>query len=212
MFAENDGIVTRRMTDLEREWRRLSRSDPDGRLMDLWTRVAPVSWVDRKRWRDSEPAAQLDATIALAADVEGVETAESAIGALRVALAAWGIPIGFRMRWRSFEHDSDRTTELLAKPLGAACEALSAQGLESVVVLRAQRLERDVHEAALVRFPERPLLARGLAHAAFVDGVWRAASLAARPNPVTPLRDLWMAGYALSAIDSSGVTVEIPRL
>jgi len=142
VFAENDGIVTRRMTDLEREWRRLSRSDPDGRLMDLWTRVAPVSWVDRKRWRDSEPAAQLDATIALAADVEGVETAESAIGALRVALAAWGIPIGFRMRWRSFEHDSDRTTELLAKPLGAACEALSAQGLESVVVLRAQRLER----------------------------------------------------------------------
>jgi hypothetical protein len=54
-------------------------------------------------------------------------------------------------------------------------------------------------------------LARGLAHAAFVDYVLRAAPLA-RPNPVTALRELWGAGYVLSAADKSGVTVEIPTL
>jgi len=211
VLAENDGIVTSWMTDLEREWRTLSRSDPDGRLMDLWARVAPLSWIDRKRWRDSDPAVQVDAAIALAADVEGVEAAESAIDALRVALAAWGTPIGPRIRWRSFEHDSECTAEWLAAPLREACEALSAGGLESVVLERAQHLERDILEAALVRFPERALLASGLAHAALVDCVLRAASLA-RPNPVTALCAIWTKGYVLSAIGTSGVTVEIPPL
>jgi hypothetical protein len=212
VFAAKDGMVTSRMTDLEREWRTLSRSDPDGGLMDVWARVAPLSWIDRKRWRDSDHAVQLDTAIALAADVEGVEAAESAIDSLRVALATWGIPIGSRIRWRLFEQDSDRTAELLAEPLGAACEAVAARGVESIVLERARHLEREVREAARVRFPERALLAGSLAHAAFVDSVWRAASLAGRPSPVTPLRALWTAGYVLSAIDTSGVTVEIPRL
>ncbi len=212
VLAENDGIVTSRMTDLEREWRTISRSDPDGGLMDLWAQIAPFSWIDRKRWRDSDPDARLDAAIALAADVEGVETAESAIDALRVALAAWGTPIGSRIRWRSFEHDSECTAELLAEPLRAAREVLSASGVRSVALERAQHLARDVQEAALLRFPERPLLARGLAHAAFVDCAWCSAPLAARPNPVKALREIWSAGYVLSAIDRSGVTVELPRL
>lgn len=200
------------MTDLEREWRTLSRSDPEGGLMDLWARIAPFSWIDRKRWRDGDHAVQLDTAIALAADVEGVEAAESAIDSLRVALATWGIPIGARIRWRPFEQDSDSTAELLAEPLRAACEALSARDVESVALERARHLERDVRDRACVRFPERALLAESLAHAAFFDCVWHAASLAGRSSPVTPLRAIWTAGYVLSAIDASGVTVEIPRL
>lgn len=212
VFDAKDGVVTSRMTDLEREWRRLSRPDPDAGLMDLWARIAPPSWIDRKRWRDSEPAARLDAAIALAADVEGVETAESALDALRVALAPWRTPIGARIRWRPFEHDAGCTAPLLAEPLRAAREALCGRGAESVVVERAQRLERDVHEAALVRFPDRAALAGELAHAAFVDSIWYAARLIASPNPVTSLRRLWRAGYVLSAIDASSVTVAFPPL
>ena len=217
MFEAKDGVVSSRMTDLEREWRTLSRPDPDAGLMDLWARIAPPSWLDRKRWRDSEPSARLDAAIALAADVEGVEAAESAVASLRVALEAWGTPIGARIRWRSFEREPDPTTPLLAEPLlaaplRAAREALSRRGVESVVLERAGLLEREVHEAALVRFPARALLARELAHAAFVDCVWCAAPVAERPNPVTSLRALWKAGYALSALDASSVTVELPPL
>ena len=31
-----------------------------------------------------------------------------------------------------------------------------------------------------------------------------------RPNPVTPLRDLWQTGYVITDFDSAGVTLEIP--
>jgi hypothetical protein len=212
VFAAKDGIVSSRMTDLEREWRVLSRSDRDAGLMDLWAHLAPAAWIDRKRWRDSDPPAQLDAAIALAADVEGVEAAESAIDSLRAASGAWGAPIGARIRWRSFDRDSEHAAELLAEPLRAACEAVSARRLSSVVLERARHLEHDVHEAARLRFPERPLLARDLAHAAFVDFVWQAGSLTGLPNPVTSLRDLWKTGYVLSAVDDSGVTLELPPL
>ncbi len=214
VFAANDGVVPANMRALEREWTLLSRSDPDRGLMDLWARIAPASWVDRKRWRDSEPESKLAAAIALAADVAGVEEAESAIASLGAALAAWGNPIGPQIRWRAFEHDLEGMASLLAEPLRAAGEALSARGLEPAVRKHAQQLEQAVLEAALVRFPDRDLLARGLAQAAFVDCVLQAASdaasLAARPNPVTSLRRLWKTGYVLSAIGPSGVTVAIP--
>jgi hypothetical protein len=39
-----------------------------------------------------------------------------------------------------------------------------------------------------------------------------ATSLAERPNPVSPLCELWKTGYVIAAIDASGVTLEIPRL
>jgi hypothetical protein len=211
VFAANDGVITSRMGDLEREWRRLTRPDPDGGMMDLWARVAPVSWIDRKRWRGSEPAARIDAAIALAADVEGVEAAESAVDALRVALGSCGTPIGAPIRWRVFAREFESTVELLAEPLSAAREALPAGG-QSIILERAQHLEREVLEAACVRFSDRPLLAGALAYAAFVDHVWRAASPTGRPNPVTSLRALWQTGYVLSTIDASGVTVEIPPL
>jgi hypothetical protein len=212
VFAAGDGVVTSRMTHLEREWRTLSRSDPDAGLMDLWASIAPSSWIDRKRWRDGDPATRLDIAIALAADVEGIEAAEAAIRGLRAALAEWALPIGSRVRWRWFELDVDGTSELLAKPLRAACEALSSSDAKAVILERAHRLERDVQEEALGRFPGRVMLARALAHAAFVDFVWRAAAISGRANPVTPLFELWSAGYALSALDELGVTVELPPL
>jgi hypothetical protein len=213
VFAANDGVVTSRMGQLEREWRMLSRPDPDGGMMDLWARVAPASWIDRKRWRDSAPAARIDAAIALAADVEGVEAAEAALAALRAALGP-RTAVGARLRWRALAYDFDGTSELLAEPLHAALEALSARGepARAVVLERARDLEREVLEAASVQIIERPLLAGALAHAAFVDHVWRAAGLLGRTNPVTSLRDLWSTGYVLSAIDASGVIVEIPPL
>jgi len=211
VFVAQDGVVTSRMTELEREWRTLSRPDRDGELMDLWARVAPPSWIDRKRWRDSDPAVQVEAAIALAADVEGVEAAEAAIDSLRAALAPWGTPFGPRIRWCASEQDAELTPGLFAGPLREACEALAGGNIASIAFERAQHLRQDVHEAARVRFPRRPLLARDLAHAAFVDFLWRAA-LAARANPVTPLHELWKTGYVLSAIDPSGVTVEIPPL
>jgi hypothetical protein len=213
VFEAKDGVVSSRMTDLEREWRRLSRLDPDAGLMDLWARIAPASWLDRKRWRDSEPGARLDAAIALAADVEGVEAAEAAVGSLRLALASWGLGIGPRIRWRAFEHDAACVAPLLAEPLRAACEAIAGRGSEAVLVERAHDLERDVHDAALLRFPERPLLARDLGRAAFVDGIWRASPLAAQqPDPVAPVVAIWRAGYVLSRADVAGVLVELPPL
>src|SRR5262249_21783016 len=154
---------TSRMTELEREWRMLSRSDPDGELMNLWARVAPSSWIDRKRWRDAAPAARLDVVVALASDAEGVDTGAAAVDALRLALTEWEVPVGARTRWRPFEEDFDGVPELLAKPLRAASEALSRHDWETVALERAHHLERDVHEAALARFPERAHLARALA-------------------------------------------------
>lgn len=212
VFAANDGVVTSRMTALERDWRRLSRTDRDGDLMELWARIAPRSWLDRKRWRGAAPAAQLDAAIALASDVEGVEEAESAVGALRVALAASDTAIPSRVRWTTCEEDFDGTAGLLAKPLRKALDALSSRDHVSVALERARALEDEVEEAARARFPARTNLSRSLSHAAYVDFVWRAASLDAHDNPVTPLRDLWETGYVLSAIDESVVTIALPEL
>ena len=200
------------MTETEREWRRLSRPDPDEGMMDLWARIAPGSWIDRKRWRDSDAVARVDAAALLASDVEAIEAAEAAVDALRGALAPWGAPIGARVRWRSFERDFDGIRELLREPLRAARDALASRDGARVALERAEQLERSVHEAAKERFPEREMLAQALAHAAFVDCVWRAASLAGRANPAEPLRDLWRTGYVLSAVDGNGVTIEIPAL
>jgi hypothetical protein len=213
VFAANDGVISSLMTQLEREWRLLSRRDPEAGMMDLWARIAPHAWSDRKRWRctDADPAKQLDAAVALAADVDGVEAAESAIDSLRVALAPWGAAIGAPIRWRAFAHDSDPTTELLAGARRAAVLACSRSS-ESFDLHHAEHLEREVHDAVLARLPERPLLARAIGGAAFVDSVWRAASLGERPNPAAPLRALWRAGYALSSSDASGVTIELPPL
>jgi hypothetical protein len=213
VFASNDGVVTRRMTELEREWRRLTRGDPDAGLMDLWARIAAPSWIDRKLWRDSAPAARLDAAIALAADAEGVDAAESAIDALRSALAGHGTKVGPRVRWleRTDERDAESAVALLAEPLRAAREGCPVDH-RTQTLERAHRVERKVHEDALARFPARPGLGRDLAHAAFVDVVWRASSSDDAANPVTALRALWRTGYVLSEVTPAFVTLEIPPL
>jgi hypothetical protein len=212
VFAADDGVISSRMTELEREWRRVSRSDPDDGLMDLWARITPISWIDRKRWRHSDAPAKLDAAIALAAGAPSVEAAECAVGSLRAALAAWGTPLASAIRWRPFDTDTDCVTELLAAPLRAARESIATWDAAPIIIERVQQLEAAVYEATLVRFPERPLLAQSLAHAAGVDRLLGAAALSERPNPVTPLRELWQAGYTLAAIDVSGVTLELPPL
>jgi hypothetical protein len=210
VFAARDGIVSARMTALEREWRALSRSDEDGALMDLWARIAPGSWIDRKRWRDAAPARRGDAAVALASDVEGVEAAEAAIGALRHALAPWNGSVACRIRWRPFAGDFDGTAELLGPALRAAREALSVRDGARLALEGARTIERAVERAARARFPERAVLARALAHAAYVDVVWRAASFEPEANPVTPLRQLWQTGYVLSAFGAREATLELP--
>ena len=211
VFTADDGVVTGRMTDLEREWRALARPEPDAGLMDLWARIAPASWIDRKRWRDSAPGDRLDAAIALASDPEGVEVAEGAVASLRVALRPWGKVAGSRIRWRFFERDAECVLELLAEPLRAALEANAARDTRGVMIERGRRLEQDVFAAAKARLPDCAGLARDLAHAAFVDHVWRGSSLDHLPNPVTPLRALWSTGYVLASVTDADVCLSSPR-
>jgi hypothetical protein len=192
VFAANDGVISLAMTNLEREWRKLTRLDPDAGLMELWARIAPAAWIDRKRWRDTEPALRMDAAIALAADPNGVEAAETAIASLRAALAPRGIAIGPHVRWRAGAHDAEHNTALLGAVVDVQPEY-------------AARFKREVHDAVLSRLPERPLLARDVAHAAFVESVSRE-----HPSPVQHLRELWMTGYVISAVDEAGVTLELP--
>ncbi|HEY2513545.1 MAG TPA: hypothetical protein VGI39_21905, partial [Polyangiaceae bacterium] len=165
VFAADDGVVSARMTELEREWRRLSRSEEDA-VMDLWAKVAPSAWIDRKRWRDSSGGTRLEAAVLLASDVEGVEAAEAAVRALRTALARWGTPVATRIRWCGFSGDYERTGELLAAPLRAALEALGARDGANQALRAARLLELDVEAAGQARFPRRPALTRALAHAA----------------------------------------------
>lgn len=216
VFRADDGIVTSRMTVLEREWLTLSRRDTDGEMMDLWACIAPSSWLDRKRWRDAKPEAFLDVAVALTSDVPGVERAEASVASLANALADWGFAMGPRVHWQEFERDYDGVADLFAGPLRSALDVLAVHGSECMVFDRAEELERMVLEAALTRFPEREILAVALAHTAFVDCVWRAAALgsplALRPNPMTPLCDLWRTGYVLGSLDERGVTLALPPL
>lgn len=208
VFAADDGVVTKTMTALEREWRQLSRVDRDGGIMDLWSRIAPPAWIDRKLWRSSAPASQLDAAVALASDPDGIDAAERAARALATSLRAWRVPIGSRIDFRAGESDVDTTTDLLAPPFFAACTALASFDGAAIVVERARLFEREVHDAVLTRHPERPCLARSVAYAAFVDTVCRAAALEA-DLPTAALRDLWATGYALAAIDANGIVIAI---
>ena len=107
---------------------------------------------------------------------------------------------------------SDTTTvvELLEKPLFAAEASLTRRSAEPDIRRRSERIQQAVRDVAKQRLPLRPHLAEGIAHAAFVDSVVVEAALVDRPNPVTPLRDLWMTGYALVEADASGVTLELP--
>lgn len=197
VFAANDGVVSARMTELEREWRLHARTEPDVGCMDLWARIAPHSWIDRKPWRDSPPASRVDAAIALAADIEAVELAEAAArtstGRTRV-----------RFKYVDRDVDSAQADELLAAPLRAAWHTALGRDGGSFLVERARSVAAGVLAAANARLPSRPLLSGDLAYAAFADvlGV----------TEVTPLRALWSTGYVIHSIDATSVTLEIPRL
>jgi hypothetical protein len=216
VFLADTGVVGALMTDLEREWRTLSRPDPDAGMMDLWTRIAPPAWADRKRWRDGrrtvDADAQLDVALALAADVDGVEKAEAAVDALRTALAPFGVRLGAQIRWRAFERDFAGTEAFLSWPLLTACEALGARDGGAHALARAKAFADDVRETANARFADRPVLVEAIAHAALVDCAWRAASLTPDWSPVAPLVDLWKTGYALSSFDANGAVLEVPPL
>ncbi len=212
VFAADDGAVPRLMTDLEREWRTLSRKDPDGGLMDLWARITPSRWHDRKRWRGNPPWSRHEVAIALAADIAGVEAAEAAVATFRSALAAWGVTLGARIHWRATVSESECAAGLRVQPLSRVAQALVGQQAKTAAHPASEPIERVVEAAVLARWPGRPLLAEGIARAAGVDALVRAAAPADRPNPVTPLFDLWSTGYALVGADDSGVTLEAPAL
>ncbi|MBS2020183.1 MAG: hypothetical protein JST00_45410 [Deltaproteobacteria bacterium] len=215
VFAADDGVVTASMTTLEREWRMLARTDRDAGLMDLWASIAPASWLDRKLWRDSPPAAQLDAAIALAADAEGVEAAEAAARDVRDAFLAWEIPVGERIRWRLGDRDVDATSDLLSEVLRAATATATEPSREAV---RARSLEQAVRAALTARLPERPLLAGSIAHAAFVDRVLcarrhlhadRLRMDEERPSPAWALYGVWRTGHAIASIDDAGIVLAV---
>lgn len=162
VFAASDGVVGAKMTDLEREWRLLGKVDPDAGLMDLWSRIAPARWHDRKRWRDCAPIDRVDIAVALASDVDGVDAAEEAVLRLRAAYADRGVVLGSRIGWRFFDQDRAVFVTTFREP--------------------PPRVREDVRDAVLARFPERPLFARDVAWLATQKGdvalavrsVWRA--------------------------------------
>jgi hypothetical protein len=207
VLGADDGVVTRRMTELEREWRRLSSPDLDGGLTDLWAKVAPPSWVDRKRFRDAGQGAKLAALVALASDPEGVEAAERAVVALRTTLAPHGLSLGQRIVWRPLAQDRECFAPVLSARVRFAREACPRK-IEARIMERAEEAAGELERAVLDRHPDRPLLAADLAAAFRLDFVWRAASLSESENPVAPLRALYRTGYVPGAMDSASVALE----
>lgn len=209
VFEAEDGVVGASMTELEREWRRLTRRDPDRGLMDLWAGMAPRSWLDRKRWRDAPPARQLDVAVALASAADDVEAAEEAALALRAGLARLGQEVGARIAWRPFEDAEHATmTGLLVTARRYAAGQLDTRA--------AARLDAaaDVHErvlaAAGAHLAEDALLAVDLAHTAYVEALWTAAELAREVSPAAALRRLLATGHVLVAADARAITLGVP--
>ena len=178
VFAASDGVVGASMTDLEREWRKLAKVDPDAGLMDLWANIAPPHWHDEKRWRGCPAMDRVDLAVALACDPEGVEAAERQALRLRSLL---DIPVGARIGWRFFDHDRAVFVTTFREP--------------------PPRIREDVRDAVLARFPDRPLLARDVAH------------LATEKSEVADVaRAIWRAGYGIHTLDATGILLEIAPL
>jgi hypothetical protein len=211
VFAAADGIVGRRMTELEREWLRLSSPDPEAGLMELWARLAPPSWLDRKRFRGGSEASMLDALVALASDPDGVEAAEHAAGALRAVLAPHGVTLGSKVGWRALGADEPCWSALLAAPLRAAGDACASK-IRARVFERAADVAADVAARVVVRHAGRAQLAADVGATACLDVVWQAAALPEGENPAAPLRALLRTGYVLAAADAASVTLAFPAV
>ena len=212
MFAAMDGVVGESMTDLEREWRRLAAAAPDPRTMDLWARIAPPHWIDRKRWRDEPRDDAVDAATALASDIDGVEGAEAATDSLRRALSHWSLEIPARIRWRSRYEDFAHTSRLLEPARRHAETKLSQTDYGAIAHDRASEQRARVTDFAHRTIPDQPVLVEALGEAAMVDELYRAAELDAAENPTVPLQTLWRHGYVLSSLDDDFVTLGFPRL
>jgi hypothetical protein len=182
VFAASDGRVGAKMTDLEREWRGLAKVDPDAGMMDLWARIAPTDWHDRKVWRDGPAIDRVDLAVALASDVEGVKAAEDATRKMRAIYEAEaGITIGARISWRFFDHDRAVFVTTNREP--------------------PPPVREDVRDAVLARFPDRPLFARDVAYLA-----------TQKHRFVEAVRALWRTGYNIHSFDADGFTLEMPAL
>jgi hypothetical protein len=211
VFAADDGVVGARMTELEREWRRLSHADPEAGLMDLWVRLVSPASTDRKRWRDSAATDRLEALVALAADEANVIAAEAAVARFGELSARYGVTVGRRVRWCFGAGQGRALLDSLAPALRFATQKC-AERERAAILERAEREQRRIGEAAGERFSDHPILAEELGLAAHVDFVWRAARLDDSQNPVAPLRSLWKTGYAVFALDGASLTLEIPPL
>jgi hypothetical protein len=226
IFAAGDGVVTRRMTELEREWRTLSRAEPDHdrSARALWAKVAPPGWADRPRWTGADASAGLESIVALASDPDGIERAEACASRLRSALAPWSDSIGTAITWRITGELrlGARVERCFERPRRAASSALDALHGAGARLERAERLRRDVRSAARdERLPDA--MGDEIAEAALVDFLWNACVAEGlsvpegHPNakraferferPIAPLLDLWRTGYVLSSIDAGGVTL-----
>lgn len=182
VFAASDGVVGLRMTDLEREWRALARVDADAGMMNLWARIAPIAWHDKKLWRDSPAIDRVDIAVALASDVAGVEAAERSVVELRAAFAEEGVAVGPRIAWRFFDLDRALFVTTFREP--------------------PPRFREDVRDAVLGRLPDRPLLARDVAYMATQR----------RSRTADAVRALFRTGYGIHTLDANGVTLEVPSL
>jgi hypothetical protein len=211
VFEADDGVVGAHMTALEREWRRLSREDPEGGLMDLWAGLVTPASIDLKRWRGAGASDELEALVALAADEANVILAEAALAQFAERLSQHGVVIGKRIRWR-FGAGQQRTLletlVVLAKVAAEKC----GERERAAILAGSEREQESVRAAGEERFLGRPLLVEELAQAAQVDFLWRSARLGDSQNPVSPLLSLWGAGYAIYELDAREVTLEIPPL
>jgi hypothetical protein len=204
VFEAGDGVVDARMTALEREWLALARAErPNGR---------------------GERALLAQA---LASDPEGIVRAESCARHFASTLSAWGLEVGATMTWLIADEPvigaRARADALLDVPLRALTAAIAPTYGAEGVGARAQRLERELLDAA----SDSPIVA-DVALVARVDFFWRACAIDGRcvpagyPNagrkfdelesPAAALLDLWRTGYVLTAIDSTGMTLGAPQL
>jgi hypothetical protein len=235
VFEAGDGVVDGRMTALEREWLALARGERsyEERMLVLWNEIAPRRWAGRLRWSSTgDKTADLDGAVALASDPEGVERAESCALRFASALSAWGFESGSTVTWRIAGEPTIDTPAhtLLDGPLRALADAIAPTYGAEALAARAQRVERDVLDAAMDSplLSTREDLAADVALVARIDFSWRACALEARcvpaghPNagrrfdelelPAAALLDLWRTGYVLCAIDGGGVTLGAPTL
>lgn len=204
VFEAGNGVVDGSMTALEREWLALARAERPA---------------DR---RERAVLAQ-----ALASDPEGVERAESCARHFASTLSAWGFEVGATMTWLIADEPvmgaRARADALLDVPLRALTDAIAPTYGAEGLVARAQRLERELLDAA----SDSPLAA-DVALVARIDFFWRACAIDGRcvpagyPNagrsfdelesPAAALLDLWRTGYVLSALDGAGMALGAPQL